>query len=119
MPMIICEELDVEWSQVTIEQALADESKYGIQFAGGSQSTPMNFDGHRQVGATARFMLMAAAAKTWNVAASELTTAKGVVTHAASKRKISYGKVVAAAACARRARPCRGTWRRVSPSCDP
>ena len=97
LPMIICEELDVEWSQVTIEQALADESKYGFQFAGGSQSTPMNFDGHRQVGATARFMLMAAAAKTWTVAASELTTAKGVVTHAASKRSLPYGKLAALA----------------------
>ena len=98
LPMIICEELDVEWSQVTIEQALSDESKYGRQFAGGSLSTPMNYDNHRRVGAAARAMLVAAAARTWSVPESELTTSRGSVSHNPSGRRLSYGKLAATAA---------------------
>ncbi len=90
LPMIIAEELDVEWSQVTVVQADSDESKYGRQFAGGSLSTPMNYDNHRRLGAAARAMLVAAAAKLWNVAESELTTSKAAVSHNKTGRRSSY-----------------------------
>jgi isoquinoline 1-oxidoreductase beta subunit len=98
LPMIICEELDADWSQVTVEQALSDESKYGRQFAGGSLSTPMNYDNHRRLGAAARAMLVAAAAKTWNVPEAELTTARAQVSHNPSGRRATYGQLAATAA---------------------
>jgi len=98
LPMIICEELDAEWSQVTIEQADSDESRYGRQFAGGSMSTPMNYDNHRRLGAAARAMLVAAAARTWNVPESELTTSKASVSHNPSGRRLGYGALATTAA---------------------
>ncbi len=98
LPMIIAEELDVDWPQVTVVQADSDESKYGRQFAGGSLSTPMNYDHHRRLGAAARAMLVAAAAKRWNVATGELTTARGAVSHNPSGRRASYASLAADAA---------------------
>lgn len=97
LPMVVAEELDVDWASVTIEAAMFD-SIYGGQSAGGSTSTPQSYAPMRQMGATARAMLVEAAAQTWGVPAAECTTAAGSVLHAASGRKATYGSLVAKAA---------------------
>ncbi|MCG9917638.1 MAG: molybdopterin-dependent oxidoreductase [Phenylobacterium sp.] len=98
LPMLIAEELDVDWANVRTVQAGNDPATYGRQFAGGSMATPLHWDQLRQVGAAGRAMLMAAAAADWGVDAASLTTEPGVVVHAASRRRATYGSLAAKAA---------------------
>jgi isoquinoline 1-oxidoreductase subunit beta len=96
-PMLIAEELDVEWSKVVVEQGDLD-NKYGMQFTGGSMGTPMSWDPLRKVGAAGRQMMIAAAASEWNVAMAECSTSGGKVHHAPSSRLLSYGELAKKAA---------------------
>jgi isoquinoline 1-oxidoreductase beta subunit len=96
--VILAEELDAKWSDVTVEQAEVNRAVYGTQIAGGSMSIPRAWDELRYAGAGARAMLVAAAAQRWGVPASDLTTSDSTVIHAASGRKASYGSLATAAA---------------------
>ncbi len=98
LPMIIAEELDAAWDDVTVRQAPIDGAAFGPQFAGGSTSVPMNWDTLRQAGAAARTMLVAAAARRLRVPPAELSTRDSVVIHAASGKRIPYRDLASAAA---------------------
>lgn len=101
---VVADELDADWSQVRVEAAPADASRYNnvqwgpVQGTGGSSSIANSWEQLRKAGATARAMLVAAAAGKWGVPASSLTVDKGVVSHAASGRKASFGELASAAA---------------------
>lgn len=98
LPMLIAEEMDADWSKVTIEQGDADQARYGNQIAGGSFATPNHWVPQRQVGAAARLMLMQAAAARLAVSIDELSTEPSMVVHTATNKKIPYGDLVADAA---------------------
>jgi isoquinoline 1-oxidoreductase beta subunit len=97
LPMLIADELDVDWKDIKIEQTDLDASKYNGQIAGGSTATPTNWVPMRQVGAAARVMFIKAAAETWSVPETELTTGSGKVMHKASNKTATYGQLAAKA----------------------
>jgi isoquinoline 1-oxidoreductase subunit beta len=90
LPMVIAEELEVNWKDVIVVQGDLDPA-YGGQTAGGSTSTPNNYDDFRRLGATARTMLVRAAARTWQLPPGECVAVDGVVHHRASGRTLGYG----------------------------
>jgi isoquinoline 1-oxidoreductase beta subunit len=101
---ILAEELDADWSQIRVEAAPADAERYGNRLLGGAQvtggSTAMaeSWDQMRRAGATARAMLVEAAAREWGVPASEITVERGVLSHAPSGRRASFGEFAGKAA---------------------
>ncbi|WP_350285884.1 molybdopterin cofactor-binding domain-containing protein [uncultured Croceitalea sp.] len=97
MPMIIAEELDVAWKDVYVEQGILDTKNYTRQVAGGSQSIRHGWDALRQTGATAKQMLVNAAAARWGVDAAECSVSEGIITNAAGET-LGYGEVVNEAA---------------------
>jgi isoquinoline 1-oxidoreductase beta subunit len=97
LPMLLVEELDVDWNRVRIEVAPLDQ-KYGGQGVGGSDAIRYDWDRLRNFGATARLLLVRAAVAKWNVPENECETTPGVVHHRPSKREARYGELTSAAA---------------------
>jgi isoquinoline 1-oxidoreductase beta subunit len=107
LPAIVAEELDAAWSQMRVASApakvpmygnLAFDPKGGMQGTGGSTSVANSWLQLRRAGATARAMLVQAAAARWSVPAAEITVTEGIVSHAPSKRQVSFGELAADAA---------------------
>jgi len=97
LPMIVAEELDVDWKNVKVEMATHDNVKFGNQFTGGSNSVRAYWKPLRNAGAAARQMLIEAASQTWNVPSSEIITKLGVLSHFSGKTAI-YGEMAGIAA---------------------
>src|SRR6476620_11028305 len=98
LPMMLAEELDIDWKNVIVEQADFSPHRFERQFTGGSTGVQTAWKPLRTAGATVRQMLVAAAAQTWNVPAWEITTEGGVLHHKGSGKKAGYGEMASKAA---------------------
>lgn len=98
MPMILADELEIDWKNVVVEQAPLNTNLYSWQVAGGSRSIASSWQNLRMAGATARHMLKEAAAQAWQVPANEITAIAGVLKHEASGKSAGYGEMASAAA---------------------
>src|SRR5690349_8181403 len=98
LPMIVAEELDVDWQKVVVEMGAHDHVKLGPQFTGGSNSIRMYWKPLREAGAAARHMLKEAAARTWGVPVEEVTTKAQMLYHQKSGKSGTYGSVATKAA---------------------
>ena len=98
MPMILADELDVDWKKVIVEQADFYPERFDRQFTGGSMGILLGWKPLRTAGATARQMLVNAAAQQWDVPAAEITTDAGVLYHKASGKNAGYGEMASLAA---------------------
>src|SRR6188768_293045 len=92
-PMIVAEELEADWKNVKVLQAALDIKKYERQLTGGSGAIPHSWERLRKAGATAKQMLIEAAAKRWNVSPSSLKAENSFVIDVASGRKLTYGEL--------------------------
>jgi isoquinoline 1-oxidoreductase beta subunit len=97
LPMVVAEELEADWSRIRVVPALADRQRYGDQTTGGSLSIRTSWKRLRRVGATARTMLVAAAAEKWSVAEQECNAEAGYVIHNGSRQRLGYGDLAEAA----------------------
>ncbi len=102
LPMLIAEELEADWSRIRVESApvaaVYNHTGFGMQMTGGSSSIPSSWEQLRQVGASGRILLIRAAAQQWGVPEGECHAENSQVIHAGSGKKLSYGKLVDAAA---------------------
>ena len=98
LPMIVADEMEADWARVHVQQAPGNEEKYGNQDTDGSRSTRHYLIPMRQMGASVRMMLEAAAAKRWNVPVSEVKATNHEVVHVSSGRHLGYGELAADAA---------------------
>ena len=105
MPMIVADELDVDWKNVIVEQAPLNPQLYTRQYIGGSQAIRTSWKNLRTAGATARQMLREAAAQAWGVPVEEITTETGTLHHKKSSRSVGYGAMASAAANIKIANP--------------
>jgi isoquinoline 1-oxidoreductase subunit beta len=96
LPLVAADELDADWKRVTVEQGIGD-AKYGDQNTDGSRSIRDFYEAFRRAGASARVMLISAAAAQWGVPASEITTENHEVVHRGSNRRLGYGALASAA----------------------
>jgi isoquinoline 1-oxidoreductase beta subunit len=92
-PMIVADELDADWKKVTVVQAPLDTAKFDRQLTGGSGAIPHSWKRLRNAGASARYLLVATAAKRWNVDATECSTSNSFVIHEKTGKKFSYGEL--------------------------